>query len=65
MEILKTRTRNRSKKKKRHVSWWSVIFLLVGAAAGFHWNACQSGGPTEHVGALWRLPDELWDPLNE
>lgn len=38
--------------------------LLVRAAGGLHWDAGQSGGPVEQVGAVWSLLDELWSSLN-
>lgn len=39
--------------------------LPVGAAGGFHWDAGQSGGPVEQVGAVWSLLEELWYSLNK
>jgi len=39
--------------------------LLVGAAGGLDWDAGQSGGPAEQVGAVWSLLDELWCSLKE
>ena len=58
---MRVKRRRRSKEEEEEQGGGGL--LLVGAAGGSEWDAGQSGGPAEQVGAVWSLLDKLWHSL--